>query len=143
MRNTDLLQVRPHLGANVTAGRYSDGLSPCRSRIGMSFDRETVSLLRPASDRAWASVPPGQRAGTNRSVLAGRILKAAAKGERDPDRLAATSYHGHETDPVQLGPDVPRANRNGRVIVDMHASHLSAPEEQLLATADRPRPPEN
>jgi hypothetical protein len=55
----------------------------------MSFDRETVSLLRTSLDRAWASPPQGQQAGTNRSVLAERILKAAAKGERDPERLRA------------------------------------------------------
>jgi hypothetical protein len=53
---------------------------------------------------------------------------------------------GHETGPVQLGPTraaVARANRNGRVIVEPLASHLPAPQEQLFATANRPRPPEN
>jgi hypothetical protein len=55
----------------------------------MSFDRETVTLLRTSLDRARASLAPGQQAGTNRSVLAERILKAAAKGERDPDHLRA------------------------------------------------------
>jgi hypothetical protein len=58
-------------------------------RIVMYFDRETVSLLRTTLDRTWASLPPDQQARISRSVLAERILKAAAKGERDPDRLRA------------------------------------------------------
>jgi hypothetical protein len=55
----------------------------------MYFDRDTVTLLRTALDRAWASLPPGQQAATSRSILAERILKAAAQGERDPERLRA------------------------------------------------------
>jgi hypothetical protein len=53
----------------------------------MYFDPETVALLRTTLDRAWASLPPNQQARTSRSIMAERILKAAAKGERDPDRL--------------------------------------------------------
>jgi len=55
----------------------------------MYFDRETVALLRTSLDRAWASLRPGEQACMSQSVLAERILKAAAKGERDPDRLRA------------------------------------------------------
>jgi hypothetical protein len=58
-------------------------------RIVMYFDRETLALLRTALDRAWADLPPNQQARTSRSVLAERILKAAAQGERDTDRLCA------------------------------------------------------
>jgi hypothetical protein len=53
------------------------------------FDPETVALLRTTLDRAWASLPVSQQAVTSRSILAERILKAAAQGERDPDRLRA------------------------------------------------------
>ena len=55
----------------------------------MYFDRKTVDMLRTTLDRAWASLPPSVQARTSRSVLAERILKAAAQGERDPDRLVA------------------------------------------------------
>jgi hypothetical protein len=55
----------------------------------MYFDRDTVALLRTTFDRARASLPPGQQAVTSRSLLAERILRAAARGERDPDRLRA------------------------------------------------------
>ena len=51
------------------------------------FDLKTVSLLREVLDDAWACLPPEQRATTSRTILAERILKAAAKGERDPERL--------------------------------------------------------
>jgi hypothetical protein len=55
----------------------------------MYFDPDIVALLRTTLDRAWASLPPSQQAITSRSVLAERILRAAARGERDPDRLRA------------------------------------------------------
>jgi hypothetical protein len=53
----------------------------------MYFDPDTIALLRITLDRAWASLPESQQAVTSRSILAERILKAAARGERDPDRL--------------------------------------------------------
>jgi len=59
------------------------------------FDAETVAILRATLDRAWASLPPSQRVRTSRSVLAERILKAAAKGERDTDRLRAYALSGN------------------------------------------------
>jgi hypothetical protein len=51
------------------------------------FDIDTVLLLRETLDDAWASLPPQQRATTSKTLLAERILKSAAKGERDPERL--------------------------------------------------------
>jgi hypothetical protein len=53
------------------------------------FGPETVALLRTTLDRVWASLPPSQRAVRSQSILAERILRAAAQGERDPDRLRA------------------------------------------------------
>jgi hypothetical protein len=52
-----------------------------------SFDPETLSLLRQTLDDAWESLTPVQRAMTSRTLLAERILKSAAKGERNPERL--------------------------------------------------------
>lgn len=51
------------------------------------FDLATVALLRETLDDAWACLPPQQRATTSKTLLAERILKAAADGERDPERL--------------------------------------------------------
>ena len=51
------------------------------------FDLDTVLLLRETLDDAWACLPPQQRAATSKTLLAERILKAAAAGERDPERL--------------------------------------------------------
>lgn len=51
------------------------------------FDLTTVALLRETLDDAWACLPPQQRATTSKTLLAERILKAAADGERDPERL--------------------------------------------------------
>jgi hypothetical protein len=55
----------------------------------ISFDRETVALLRSALEGAWASLPLSRRAVMSQSILAERILRAAAQGERDPARLHA------------------------------------------------------
>ena len=51
------------------------------------FDLETVALLRATLEEAWASVRFDKRATFSRSLLAERILKLAAEGERDPERL--------------------------------------------------------
>ena len=51
------------------------------------FDLETVSFLRETLEDAWASLRPGQRENMSRSLLAERILKSAAQGERDRERL--------------------------------------------------------
>jgi hypothetical protein len=63
------------------------------NRYGMSqtdaqyFDLQTVALLREALDDAWASLSPKQRESSTRSLFAERILKVAASGERDRERL--------------------------------------------------------
>jgi hypothetical protein len=53
----------------------------------MSFDPETVTLLRETLDDAWASLRPEQQATMQKTALAERILKSAARGERDRKRL--------------------------------------------------------
>ena len=51
------------------------------------FDLDTVALLRETLDYEWASLSPIQRIATTRSLLAARILKVAARGERDREKL--------------------------------------------------------
>jgi hypothetical protein len=51
------------------------------------FDLDTVALLREVLEEAWARVPLRDRRTIARSLLGERILKAAAQGERDPERL--------------------------------------------------------
>ena len=56
-------------------------------KASMSFDPETVTLLREALDDAWACLRPEQRATMQKTALAERMLKSAARGERDRKRL--------------------------------------------------------
>ena len=49
-----------------------------------NFDLDTVALLREILDSTWASLQPEQRATMSQTILAERILKSAAQGERDP-----------------------------------------------------------
>jgi hypothetical protein len=51
------------------------------------FDLETVSVLKETLEDAWGCLRPEQRINMSRSLLAERILKAAAAGERDRERL--------------------------------------------------------
>ena len=61
-----------------------------------NFDLVTVALLRETLDDAWASLRPEQRATMLKTTLAERILKSAAKGERDRDRLRHAALMGLE-----------------------------------------------
>ena len=51
------------------------------------FDLQTVSLMKAALEEAWASLPQSEQARSSRSLLGQRILRAAAEGECDPERL--------------------------------------------------------
>jgi hypothetical protein len=53
------------------------------------FDIKIENVLPPreALDDAWASFRPEERAETSRTFLAEGMRKAAASGERDPERF--------------------------------------------------------
>jgi hypothetical protein len=53
----------------------------------MSFDPETVALLKETLEDAWAALRPEQQATMQKTAMAERILKSAADGERDRKRL--------------------------------------------------------
>ena len=54
---------------------------------GGTFDPETIELLRNILEETWGSLRPEEQAQSSRSLIAERILKMAATGERDPIRL--------------------------------------------------------
>jgi hypothetical protein len=51
------------------------------------FRSENSRALEEVLDHAWGCIPPMRQATTSRTLLAEGILKSAAKGERDPERL--------------------------------------------------------
>ncbi len=51
------------------------------------FDDETVAMLREVLDDAWACLRSEQQATMQKAELAERILKCAAQGERERERL--------------------------------------------------------
>ncbi len=51
------------------------------------FQPTTIAILREALEDAWSRLRPQEREQLTRSLLAERILKAAAEGERDRERL--------------------------------------------------------
>ena len=62
------------------------------------YDLKTVALLRATLDDAWDSIVPEQQAGMLKSTLAERILKSAAEGERDAERLRMAALSETGTD---------------------------------------------
>jgi len=61
------------------------------SREAVYFDPETVTLLRETLDDAWACLSPALQATMQKTALAERILRSAARGERDRKRLRAAA----------------------------------------------------
>jgi hypothetical protein len=55
----------------------------------ISFDPETVQQLELILHKAWQSIPSERRQHTTRGHIAQRIIKLAAQGVRDPERLRA------------------------------------------------------
>lgn len=55
--------------------------------LGMIFQPEEIKLMRSALDEAAIILPKAERTSAMKVKLASRILAAAAKGERDPNKL--------------------------------------------------------
>lgn len=55
------------------------------------YDPETLLILRTVLDEAWAALPEGSKSEAVKSEMAQHILKQAADGVRDPDRLRAAA----------------------------------------------------
>ena len=51
------------------------------------FDAETIALLKVTLDEAWDCLPRKLQATMFKTTLAERILKTAAEGERNRERL--------------------------------------------------------
>jgi hypothetical protein len=59
-----------------------------------TFDIETLTVLRTVLDETWELLTPEQQARTTKSLVATRLLEAAAAGERDPGRLRDAALNG-------------------------------------------------
>jgi hypothetical protein len=57
------------------------------------IDLKTVSILREVLEDAWYSLGAEQKAMMSKTVLAERILRSAAKGERDRKRVLAAALN--------------------------------------------------
>jgi len=57
------------------------------AKAATHFDAETIAVMKNALDEAWARLPPKMQATMLKTTLAERILKFAAEGERNRERL--------------------------------------------------------
>jgi hypothetical protein len=55
----------------------------------VSFDPETLILLREAVDRAWGSLSLSRRTAQAKDSMARAVVQSATLGERDIERLCA------------------------------------------------------
>jgi hypothetical protein len=70
------------------------------THVGVSFDPETVVVLRTVLDEAWRTLLVDQQAGTTKSDLAVCVLKLAAQESATPSgcvaaRSKVSSAHPH------------------------------------------------
>jgi hypothetical protein len=76
--------------------------------VGATYDPETIELLRAVLDDAWACLLPEQQASISRTLLAERLLRAAARGERDAARLRARALFSVATPTLKAGEEAAR-----------------------------------
>ena len=61
---------------------------------------ETLKVLHVVLEDTWDSLRPDEKARTTKTEIARRILKAAAQGERNPDRLRMQATSGVVISPL-------------------------------------------
>ena len=61
---------------------------------------EIFELFESILEETWGSLRPDERARTSKVVVAQRILRAVASGERDPTRLRIEAVTGVVTSPL-------------------------------------------
>ena len=55
--------------------------------LGTGYQPDEIKLMRSALDEAAITLPEAERTSAMKAKLASPILAAAAKGERDPNKL--------------------------------------------------------
>jgi hypothetical protein len=60
---------------------------------GKHFSPDTINVMRVALDVAWNSLTPAQQAQSSKTLLASRILDAAALGVRSIDLLVSAALN--------------------------------------------------
>ena len=63
----------------------------------VSFDPETIIVLKEILDEAWARLRPAQQAATLKATLAERIFRSATQGEVDREHLIAAALEDERT----------------------------------------------
>jgi len=57
------------------------------AKAAAHFDAQTIAVMKVALDEAWDRLSPKLQATMLKTTLAERILKSAAEGERNRERL--------------------------------------------------------
>jgi hypothetical protein len=70
------------------------------AETGAHFDAETIAVMKNGLDEAWGRLPPKNQATMLKTTLAERILKSAAEGERNGERLRDAALR----EPRRIGP---------------------------------------
>jgi len=65
------------------------------TKAAAHFDAQTIVLMKVALDEAWNRLPPKLQTTMLKTTLAERILKSAAEGERNRERLREAALRAH------------------------------------------------
>jgi hypothetical protein len=88
--SSETVQTRDSKSAKCGTVKSETG----RIHMVLSFDPETLSVLRRALDEAAAALPQSERTQERKVLLASRILELAYRGETDPVRLRMGALFG-------------------------------------------------
>jgi hypothetical protein len=80
-----------HFRKYIAAMEVNTGGISMASHEPIPLDLKTVGTLKEVLDDAWYSLSAEQQVMMSKTVLAERILRLAAKGERDRERLLAAA----------------------------------------------------
>lgn len=115
----------------LTDSRWEQDLNDLLGGAAMAhYHPETLIILRKVLDEAWAALPDGSKSEAVKSEMAQHILKQAADGVRDPDRLRASALANAVGEP-------PASEARTRLKRRRRTAHTATFDERLASEAQR------
>ena len=107
------------------------------------FDSAMLDTLQVAVDNAWRDLPSEQRTSQIKDRMAKAVLRSAAEGERDPDRLETVAAAVLTAEPVDAYDiEVRRGEQTITSLRSVELPHLSEVWGHIAELAKRVSAPE-
>ena len=108
-----------------------------------TFDSNVLDVLQGAVDRAWCALPPDQRSSQIRHRVAKAVMRAAARGERNPeqfDSIAVAALLAEDVDAYDI--EVRQGDETVASLRSVELPHLSAVWGNIAELAKKVSAPE-